>query len=185
MKTLGIRQTKAHLSQLVRAAAQGECSLITDNRKPVAMIGPPPQDPVEAKSLRRRSPKRASRSPTPPSFARRSSAFPPLSNSTSNDTNGKNMSTWLMDTPLFSMLQTAKAKPLLEWCEANDASLFISAASLTYVGQAINKFPGSQSHAPRLSAGGSTKSSRASPTGYTQSTPRSPRAPARCCQASP
>ena len=48
MKTLGIRQAKAHLSQLVRDAAQGECSLITDNRKPVAMIGPPPQDPVEA-----------------------------------------------------------------------------------------------------------------------------------------
>ena len=48
MKCLGIRQAKAHLSQLVRAAASGECSLITDNRKPVAMIGPPPQAPVEA-----------------------------------------------------------------------------------------------------------------------------------------
>lgn len=48
MKSLGIRQTKAHLSKLVRAAAKGERSLITDNRKPVAMIGPPPQDPVEA-----------------------------------------------------------------------------------------------------------------------------------------
>ena len=44
MKTLGIRQAKAHLSQLVRAAAKGECSLVTDNRKPAAMIGPPPQD---------------------------------------------------------------------------------------------------------------------------------------------
>ena len=48
MKTLGIRQAKAHLSQLVRDAAKGEYSLITDNRKPVAMIGPPPEDPVEA-----------------------------------------------------------------------------------------------------------------------------------------
>jgi antitoxin (DNA-binding transcriptional repressor) of toxin-antitoxin stability system len=48
MKTLGIRQAKAHLSQLVRDAAKGECSLVTDNRKPVAMIGPPPEDPVEA-----------------------------------------------------------------------------------------------------------------------------------------
>jgi antitoxin (DNA-binding transcriptional repressor) of toxin-antitoxin stability system len=48
MKTLGIRLAKAHLSQLVRDAAKGECSLITDNRKPVAMIGPPPRDPVEA-----------------------------------------------------------------------------------------------------------------------------------------
>jgi antitoxin (DNA-binding transcriptional repressor) of toxin-antitoxin stability system len=48
MKTMGIRQAKAHLSALVRDAAKGECSLITDNRKVVAMIGPPPQDPIEA-----------------------------------------------------------------------------------------------------------------------------------------
>jgi antitoxin (DNA-binding transcriptional repressor) of toxin-antitoxin stability system len=48
MKTLGIRQAKAHLSALVRAAANGECSLVTDNGKLVAMIEPPPQDPVEA-----------------------------------------------------------------------------------------------------------------------------------------
>jgi antitoxin (DNA-binding transcriptional repressor) of toxin-antitoxin stability system len=48
MKTLGVRQAKAHLSQLVRDAAKGECSLVTDNRKPVAMIGPPPQDPAAA-----------------------------------------------------------------------------------------------------------------------------------------
>jgi antitoxin (DNA-binding transcriptional repressor) of toxin-antitoxin stability system len=47
MKTLGIRQSKAHLSTLVRAAANGECSLITDNGRLVAMIGPP-QDPAEA-----------------------------------------------------------------------------------------------------------------------------------------
>jgi antitoxin (DNA-binding transcriptional repressor) of toxin-antitoxin stability system len=42
MMVLGIRQAKAHLSELVRNAAKGECSLITDYRKPVAMIGPPP-----------------------------------------------------------------------------------------------------------------------------------------------
>jgi antitoxin (DNA-binding transcriptional repressor) of toxin-antitoxin stability system len=48
MKSLGIRQAKARLSALVRAAASGECSLVTDNRKPVAMIGPPPQNPLEA-----------------------------------------------------------------------------------------------------------------------------------------
>jgi toxin FitB len=58
---------------------------------------------------------------------------------------GKNMSTWLMDTPLFNMLQTPKARPLLEWCEANKPSLFISAASLTEVALGIYKLPGSQS----------------------------------------
>jgi antitoxin (DNA-binding transcriptional repressor) of toxin-antitoxin stability system len=49
MKTMGVRQAKAHLSQLVRDAAKGECCLVTDNRKPAAMIGPPPPDPVEEK----------------------------------------------------------------------------------------------------------------------------------------
>ena len=47
MKSLGVRQAKAHLSALVRAAASGECSLVTDNGRLVAMIGPPPEDPVE------------------------------------------------------------------------------------------------------------------------------------------
>jgi antitoxin (DNA-binding transcriptional repressor) of toxin-antitoxin stability system len=48
MKSLGVRQAKAHLSALVRAAATGECSLVTDNGRLVAMIGPPPEDPAEA-----------------------------------------------------------------------------------------------------------------------------------------
>jgi antitoxin (DNA-binding transcriptional repressor) of toxin-antitoxin stability system len=48
MKSLGVRQAKAHLSALVRAAASGECSLVTDNGRVVAMIGPPPQALVEA-----------------------------------------------------------------------------------------------------------------------------------------
>jgi antitoxin (DNA-binding transcriptional repressor) of toxin-antitoxin stability system len=47
MKTIGIRQAKARLSALVRDAAKGECCLVTDNREPVAMIGPPPHDLVE------------------------------------------------------------------------------------------------------------------------------------------
>ena len=48
MKTYGIRQAKARLSQIVRAAADGERSLVTDNRKPVAVIGPPPHHGVDA-----------------------------------------------------------------------------------------------------------------------------------------
>ena len=52
MKSLGIRQAKAHLSQLVRAASGGECSIVTDNRKPVAMIGPPPVAVIEASPAR-------------------------------------------------------------------------------------------------------------------------------------
>ena len=39
------------------------------------------------------------------------------------------MSTWLLDTPLFNMLATPKAKPLHEWCEAIKPSLFISATA--------------------------------------------------------
>jgi PIN domain nuclease of toxin-antitoxin system len=49
------------------------------------------------------------------------------------------MSTWLLDTPLFNTLATPKAKPLLEWCEANKPSLFISAESLTEISAAIGK----------------------------------------------
>jgi predicted nucleic acid-binding protein len=49
------------------------------------------------------------------------------------------MSTWLLDTPLFNMLATSKARPLLEWCEANRPSLFISAESLTEISAAIGK----------------------------------------------
>ena len=62
------------------------------------------------------------------------------------------MSTWLLDTPLFNMLATPKAKPLLEWCEANKPSLFISAASLTQIACGINKLSAYQSeraHAQR------------------------------------
>ncbi len=44
MNIVGIRRAKATLSELVRDAAKGKCSLVTDNRKPVAMIGPPPGD---------------------------------------------------------------------------------------------------------------------------------------------
>jgi hypothetical protein len=47
------------------------------------------------------------------------------------------MSTWLLDTSLFKMLVAPKSKPLLDWCEANDASLYISAASLTQVALAV------------------------------------------------
>jgi predicted nucleic acid-binding protein len=55
------------------------------------------------------------------------------------------MSTWLMDTPLLKMLRPEKAKPLLGWCESNDASLFISAASLAHVAGDTDKLPTSQS----------------------------------------
>jgi predicted nucleic acid-binding protein len=59
------------------------------------------------------------------------------------------MSTWLMDTPLLKMLAPQKAKPLFDWCEANDASLFISAASLAHVVGGISKLPTSQSEGSR------------------------------------
>jgi predicted nucleic acid-binding protein len=54
------------------------------------------------------------------------------------------MSTWLLDTALFNMLATPKAKPLHEWCEANKPSLFISAESLTEISAAIGKMSASR-----------------------------------------
>ena len=38
MKSVGIREAKAHFSELVRAAAKGERIIITDFGKPLAMI---------------------------------------------------------------------------------------------------------------------------------------------------
>jgi prevent-host-death family protein len=40
MKSVGIREAKARLSELSRAAASGDATIITDYGKPVAVIGP-------------------------------------------------------------------------------------------------------------------------------------------------
>jgi hypothetical protein len=56
------------------------------------------------------------------------------------------MTTWLIDTALFKMLASPKAASLRNWLEANDASLFLSAASLTEIAAGIAKMPASQSH---------------------------------------
>jgi predicted nucleic acid-binding protein len=65
------------------------------------------------------------------------------------------MSTWLMATPLFKMLATPKAKPLLEWCKANEPSLFISAASLSEIALGITSYRDPSRTAPAPSATGS------------------------------
>ena len=55
------------------------------------------------------------------------------------------MITWLMDTALCKMLASPRATNLQQWCEVNNASLFLSAATLTEVAAALGKIPGSQS----------------------------------------
>ena len=40
MKSVGIRKAKARLSELARAAARGEATILTDYGKPVAVIRP-------------------------------------------------------------------------------------------------------------------------------------------------
>lgn len=40
MRSVGIREAKAQLSALTRAAAGGEVTLITNSGKPIAVIGP-------------------------------------------------------------------------------------------------------------------------------------------------
>ena len=47
------------------------------------------------------------------------------------------MTTWLMDTALFKMPATRNAASLQKWFEANDASLFLSAASLAEINAGI------------------------------------------------
>ena len=55
------------------------------------------------------------------------------------------MKTWLIDPALFKMLATPNAKVLQQWRQANSASLYLSAASLTEVAAAISKMTGKQS----------------------------------------
>ena len=47
MKSVGIREAKARISELARAAARGEATVLTDYGKPVAMVGPLEQTTVE------------------------------------------------------------------------------------------------------------------------------------------
>jgi len=47
MEAYRIRLAKALLSEIVRDAAVGVCSIVTVNRKPVAMIGPLPAEIAE------------------------------------------------------------------------------------------------------------------------------------------
>lgn len=54
------------------------------------------------------------------------------------------MKTWLIDPALFKTLATPNAKVLVKWCEANSASLYLSAASLTEVSAAVSKIKGKQ-----------------------------------------
>ncbi|MGH9413491.1 MAG: type II toxin-antitoxin system Phd/YefM family antitoxin [Terriglobales bacterium] len=44
MKQVGIADFKAHLSQYLRAAREGEPILVTDRGTPVACLGPPQQN---------------------------------------------------------------------------------------------------------------------------------------------
>jgi toxin FitB len=55
------------------------------------------------------------------------------------------MSTFLIDTPLLKLLASPRAAPVQQWCEANDASLFLSSVSLTEIAGSIDKMPSSQS----------------------------------------
>lgn len=48
MNSVGIRQAKARLSALARAAAAGKPTLLTDYGKPLAIIAPIPEDAAKA-----------------------------------------------------------------------------------------------------------------------------------------
>ena len=50
MKTFGIREAKARLSALARAAAAGEAAVLTDYGKPIALIVPLDASPSEQES---------------------------------------------------------------------------------------------------------------------------------------
>ena len=47
MKAVGIREAKARLSELARAAAKGDATILTDYGKPVAVVAPIEQATAE------------------------------------------------------------------------------------------------------------------------------------------
>jgi antitoxin (DNA-binding transcriptional repressor) of toxin-antitoxin stability system len=47
MKSVGIREAKARISELARAAAKGEATILTEYGEPVAMVGPLERTTVE------------------------------------------------------------------------------------------------------------------------------------------
>ena len=64
MKSIGIRQAKARLSALARAAAAGESTLITDYGKPIAMIASLVEDPAHEREKAASAPIEESKPPT-------------------------------------------------------------------------------------------------------------------------
>ena len=57
MKSVGIREAKARLSELARAAAKGEAAMLTDHGKPIATMPPSSRRPRERAGLTREVPK--------------------------------------------------------------------------------------------------------------------------------
>jgi len=54
------------------------------------------------------------------------------------------MTTWLIDTALLNVVASTKATSVRNWLESNDASAFLSAASLVEIAAAIAKAPAAQ-----------------------------------------
>ena len=50
MRSVGIREAKARVSELARAAATGDATILTDYGKPIAMIAPIEQATVEERA---------------------------------------------------------------------------------------------------------------------------------------
>lgn len=54
------------------------------------------------------------------------------------------MTTWLIDTALFKVIASTKPMSVRDWLEGNDASVFLSSASLVEIAAAIAKAPAAQ-----------------------------------------
>lgn len=47
MRKIGVRELRQHTSEWLRQVQQGESFEITDRGRPVALLGPVPDDPIE------------------------------------------------------------------------------------------------------------------------------------------
>ena len=119
MKCVGIREGKARLSELARAAADGETTVLTVYGKPIAVISPIEQT-TKAESGSNADELRKALLSLPIIWILGSRA------PTTQPTERHALNTWLIDTPLFATLALSSQKPELRHWLACIVSPFFS-----------------------------------------------------------
>ena len=138
-ESVGMREPKAHLSELVRAAANGELIVLTDYGKPLAVIT----------SIEGEGANRADDSADASKFRQALLALPHHLDVNfeldQHQTREASVTSWLIDAALFKSLAPGQRRTdsFRPWIETHEDPLFLSAASIVEIKAAI-RIPASQ-----------------------------------------